>query len=150
MTSLNKRKYEYEVTNLIQCTSQFELDNSFQLFSEKFDEIVNENPNKLKILYNELSNIGLQIINKKIIYENHARWDEVSQLSKIKYRMPTATNSLESYHGHLNHKTPRRNTFYTSIFKINQFLTMKYTNIKKRISHNYNDLKNKTIKNIKN
>ena len=46
------------------------------------------------------------------------RWDEVSQLMRIKHKMPSTTNALEAFHGHLNDDVPRRNEFWASLFRI--------------------------------
>ena len=62
--------------------------------------------------------------------------------------MHTTTNSLESTHGHMNHRTPRHNTFYAALFRIYNELTAKYVNIKDRITHSYYYIKNKSIRKI--
>jgi hypothetical protein len=40
-----------------------------------------------------------------------ARWEEVSQYIRIRYKMPPAASPLESIHGHLNEATPPRHSF---------------------------------------
>ncbi len=60
--------------------------------------------------------------------------------------MPSTTNSLESYHGHLNKYTPRKNNFFSSICRIASNLNRHNKNYLKRIKHNYN----KTIHDTKN
>ncbi|KAK8896368.1 hypothetical protein M9Y10_014266 [Tritrichomonas musculus] len=57
--------------------------------------------------------------NYKLYISNEIEWTKVSLLKRIPFKMPTTTNSLESTHGHLNKKMPRRNNFWMSLFRIN-------------------------------
>ena len=50
----------------------------------------------------------------KRAYEQE-RWESVALLFRVPLHMPSTSNSLESTHGHMNQKTPRRNNFYMSI-----------------------------------
>ena len=69
---------------------------------------------------------------------------------RIKYHMPSTTNSLEATHGHLNAITPRRNSLFASIFRIHNEMNSKFLNINQRIQHNYNYTKRKTSEKVKN
>ena len=91
-----------------------------------------------------LKKIGLTFNQDHIIIQNEERWHEVSMIHRVEYKMTTTTNSLESTHGHLNHRTPRRNGFYSSILRICIELNTKFSNLNEVISHNYNRLKNIT------
>lgn len=88
-------------------------------------------------------------IQKQIVFENESRWEEVSLLHRIKLKMLSTTNSIESSHGHLNKRTPRRNSFYGSYFRIINELILKYGSINKQLQHNYNFLKRKTMNQLK-
>ena len=88
-------------------------------------------------------------IQKQIVFENESRWEEVSLLHRIKLKMFSTTNSLESSHGHLNKRTARRNSFYGSLFRIINELILKYGSINKQLQHNYNFLKRKTMNQLK-
>ena len=71
----------------------------------------------------------------KIVDEQHLK--SVSMHYRTEYRMPSTTNSLEATHGHLNKKTPRRNNFFMSIYRIVSNLMSKSQNIVKEIKTNY-------------
>lgn len=91
---------------------------------------INDILNKVSLIYN--------YENDSIQFNEKDKWDKISMLNRIKYRMPSTTNSLESYHGHLNKATPRKNTFLGSIFRIACNLNKHNKNYGKRIRHNFN------------
>ena len=69
-------------------------------------------------------------------------------LNRVHFHMLTTTNSLESMHEHMNHRTPLNNTFYAALFRIYNELTAKYVNIEDRITYSYYYIKNKSIRKI--
>ena len=73
------------------------------------------------------------------------RWQSISLLERIQYRMPSTTNALESTSGHLNSKTPRRNNFFISLQRLVLAIMKKSNNIDKNIRRNYNTAKRKTF-----
>ena len=68
---------------------------------------------------------------------------------RIDYNMPSTTNTHEAMHGHINHRVPRNNGFYQSIFRLNNEINQKYININNRIQHNLNSLKTRTLNKLK-
>lgn len=80
----------------------------------------------------------------ELIQDQIMLFQQVSMLFRIKFLMPSPTNSLESIYGHLNHRTPRRNYFYSPILRIITELNSKYTNLNQRINHSFGYLKNRT------
>ena len=68
-------------------------------------------------------------------------------MERIKYKMPTTTNSIESVHGHLNEATPRNNLFFSSIFRIIMSINTQIKQFNEKVHHNYrkiiNDIKKK-------
>ena len=127
--------YAYQLQTLVSCTSKYELDNSFTEFSNRFDQIYTENPDELKHINKALKKIGcvFDLESKKIQINKFERWNEISMLQRINYKMPSTTNSLESMHGHLNKRSPRNNSFYSSIYRIQSQLSLKYINFDKRL-----------------
>ena len=77
-------------------------------------------------------------INGHIEIANENRWNQVSMKNRLKMRMPSTTNSLESTHGHLNKKTPRRNNFWQSVYRIVSLMIQKTNSYDDNITHNYN------------
>ena len=74
----------------------------------------------------------------KIYVSNFEKWKQISILRRMDFSMPSTTNSLESCHGHLNDNTPRRNTFFTAIYRIVYSLNKQNKEYQRKISHNYN------------
>lgn len=54
---------------------------------------------------------------KKIIVNDDILWEHVSQMHRVKYKMPSTTNALEASHGHINASITRRNDFYSALSK---------------------------------
>lgn len=81
---------------------------------------------------------------KKTI-ENDNKSKKVSLLRRIHYHMPSTTKSLEAMHGHLNKRSPRRNMFFSALYRIILELNNKYDQINERIQHNYRYTKNSTL-----
>lgn len=110
--------------------------------------------NELKTLYNNkwknikdlaviaelnkhLQKVGLQLKKDKIEIICKERWEQVSIISRSKYKMPSCTNQLESTHGHLNSFIPRRNLFWPLVQRIISSIILKCQNFKKYCKHNY-------------
>ncbi len=64
--------------------------------------------------------------------------------------MPSTTNTLESMHGYINAKCPRKNSFFSAISKLISELDSKYFKINERIQHNYRFSVNSTISRLHN
>lgn len=58
-------------------------------------------------------------------------------MERVFYEMPSTTNSLESSHGHINSKTPRRNNFWSALNRIVTFLIKQNFNYQNKINYNY-------------
>lgn len=63
----------------------------------------------------------------------------------MREKIPSTTNALESFHGHLNSHIPRRNTFWNSLYRLSQNLILKGDNIQEQINHNYYTEKRQTL-----
>lgn len=58
-------------------------------------------------------------------------------INRIQSKMPSTTNSLESFHGQINQQTPRRNNFWKAFYKLVLHFYRKAQNIQEAINHNY-------------
>lgn len=141
---LKKLDYFYQIKYLLRVTSNFEWENSIDYFSKSFKKICDKNPEEILKINNTLEKAGLFFDGNIIFIENDELWDEVSMHRRVNYNMPSTTNTLESMHGHLNKRTPRKNTFYSAILRVHNELSKKFIEISNRIKHNYNYLKNAT------
>ena len=86
-----------------------------------------------------MKKVGLKYYPEKrqLLVIDKERWESVALLFRVPLNMPSTTNSLESTYGHRNQKTPRRNNFYMSIYRIVQFMMKKAQNINKCVENNY-------------
>ena len=116
IANLKKAKYSYELIKLIGCRSLFDLQNTKGLFGAKFTEIIQKNPEEEQIINAALNKIGLTFFDETILPADEEQWKKVSLYERIEYCMPSTTNTLESVHGHLNSKIPRRNYFFFQLF----------------------------------
>jgi hypothetical protein len=72
-----------------------------------------------------LQKVGLAITNGRIVISNEPRWTSISMIERVSTRLPSTTNALESFHGHGNEQTPRRNDFLPSILRVATMMTGK-------------------------
>ena len=84
-------------------------------------------------------------INGHLVIVDESRWKCVSMKERMQFRMPSTTNALESTHDHLNKKTPRRNNFYMSIYRIVTAIMLKSQRIEKSIHNNLIRTKKATL-----
>ena len=145
LEKLKKYDYYYEIKEILKCTSEIDLNNSIQQFSQQFTTICLECPDEIIKISKILSQIGLIFNGDQITIENDDKWKKVSLLRRIPYHMPSTTNTLEAMHGHLNKRSPRRNTFFSALYRIISELNNKYDQINERIQHNYRYTKNSTL-----
>ena len=150
LEKLKKLDYFYEVKQLLKCTSQFEFENCLQIFSDHFTTICTENPEEFTKINKILLKVGLFFLDGQITIQNLNKWKKVSLLSRVDACMPSTTNTLEAMHGHINESCPRRNTFFSSMYRLISEMETKYQNISQRIKHNYNYTKNSTMKMLQN
>ena len=94
--------------------------------------------------------LGYDYLNNIIEIQDMKKWEKRSMMFRIKYSMPSTTNSLESAHGHLNKKTPRRNNFWSSLYRVISNLTKQNHLYKEKVMHNYNHVIRKTKNRAKN
>jgi hypothetical protein len=66
-----------------------------------------------------LAKIGLVVDGGAIVISNQARWPSISMMGRVQFRLSSTINVLESFHGHGNEETPRRNDFIPSMARIN-------------------------------
>lgn len=144
--NLKKFDYFYELRNIIKSATEFEYNNSINEFITEIKRILTENSGELSNINRSLKKIGFKYQNNNLDIINDEQWNMITMKNRVKYHMPTTTNSLESTHGHMNQRTPRRNNFFAALFRIHNELQSKYENLQSRIIHNYNYLKNLTIK----
>ena len=161
LKNLDSSPYSFHTKQLLKTATKTDYDSAVnhisQIFRKAIEKERNNQNNKKSIKSAEkeikkvLNKIGLfysyelNIIGIKDI----KRWEEVSLQYRPMLKMPSTTNSLESYHGHLNKLTPRRNNFYSALCRLSCNLTNHHKNYLKRIKHNYEYLKRSICKGYK-
>ena len=125
LRSLKSTEFSQQVGELISCKCITDFEILKKHYAEEFSEYIGTE--KLETLNYVLMKCGLIFDeeNKEIKVYDDILWDHISLLNRIKYKMPTTTNSLESSHGHLNAMIPRRNDFYTAMDRLVKFIVRK-------------------------
>ena len=147
LVALKFNRVTYLFGELIKSASDVDYKTIKKQIEESFKE-VNDNKTK-ELLKQTLNKTGLKHVNGEISFADEERWDSISIKERIKYRMPSTSNSLESTHGHLNKKTPRHNNFYTSLHRIIMHMMLKTQRIEQCIHINYMKTKAETSKSLK-
>lgn len=141
--NLKFNEYAFAVEQIVKCATQEEFDNCLLFYSEIFSYTIDKE--QIKKRKKALSKVGLVFNDGLISIQDDDLWEKVSVLKRIQYKIPTTTNSLESFHGQLNSQTPRRNNFWTAMNRLARNIISKCYCIQDHISHNYMYEKKQTI-----
>ena len=144
LVSLKMNEPSFIIGHLLRAASEKDYTHAQEKLLETL--LQTKDADKLSFYQNILSKVGLSFNGTSVDGYASDRWHEVSILQRIALRMPTTTNSLESTHGHLNAKTPRRNNFWMSLYRIVEHIMLKSQNVNKAIKRNYNHAVAKTKK----
>ncbi len=137
--SLKTYKFSHQISNLISVRSQKELDTLMKLYSDEFALITD--PLDKRKLGIQLHKVGLVFDNGELKIDEEEKWNKVSMLARIPTRMPSTTNSLEATHGHLNELVQRRNTFWTSLFRLARSIHDRDISFRDHLKHTYQRIK---------
>lgn len=143
LVSLKISKYSYAIKNIISCSSKQELHNSLMFYSDLFCYDID--PSCIKKRNKLLKKVGLKFEKNLIMIEDDNLWEQISMVERVKLKMPSITNALESLHGHLNSLIPRRNIFWNDFYRLAQNFIIKSNYLDEQIRHNYNVVKKSTI-----
>ena len=138
LRSLKSTEFSQQIGELISCKCITDFDILKKHYAEEFSKFIGTE--KIEILNNNLMKCGLifDVELKEIKVHDDTLWDHIGLLNRIKYKMPTTTNSLESSHGHLNAKIPKRNDFYTAMSRLIKFVIKKTHNFEQAYQTNLN------------
>lgn len=139
LVSLKCDEFGYDAGRLVKAKSIRDLDTVMNELSNHYSQITEIE--KQEKITKKLSKIGLGFIDGKIEIISPERWNEVSQLERVKFKMPSTTNALEAFHGHLNEDIPRRNEFWSSLYRTITALMNKTFRFKESLIHNFNNTK---------
>lgn len=138
LASLKYNEFSYSVDLLLKCVSEADFNKAKLTLTDEFKNITDQK--KLTKLNKELNKIGLKFSGNEISENDSDLWRRCSMVHRYEFQMPSTTNSLEAYHGHLNKKIPRVNEFWSSIARLANIIipelsTILYKN-KKAKNHN--------------
>ena len=125
LRSLKNTEFSYQVGQLVTARCQTDLNILMDIYSTEFSTFINTN--KMQYLNKILMSCGLIFDTelKKIRINDEILWEHISLACRAKFKMPTTTNSLESFNGHLNSHITRRNDFYTAINRLVKLIIRK-------------------------
>lgn len=147
IVSLKTTRFSEQISNLVQASCQKDFDELVDLYSSSWKSITKEE--EITELKSILKKVGLGFVDQKIQITAPERWEEVSMLQRGRFKMPSCTNQIESMHGHLNGRTPRRNEFYRSLKRIIDSILKKNHTFKDRFHKNYSRHKRKILNIVK-
>ncbi len=147
LRSLKSTEFSQQVGAITSCRCMIDLNNLIDIYSKEFASFINDSV-KMELIQKCLLTCGMRFNteNQKIEVCDEERWTSVSLIERVKFKMPTTTNALESSHGHLNKMVTRRNDFYTSLSRLIEFTIEKTQNFHKSYITNFNRAKRQIIK----
>jgi hypothetical protein len=90
----------FQVANLLCCESQRSLDEFLRLHAREY-----------ACAPDRLAKTGLETRDRDILVIGQRRWNDFSQMHCVTKRLPSTTNSIQSFHGDLNSQTACRHPF---------------------------------------
>ena len=143
----------YYIVELVKALTKEQLINIKLRMIEQYNTMLNgdeKHDNKIMNDINRsLKKVGLTFTKDDIMIIDDLKWKSVSMFHRVKTRMPSTTNALESTHGHINKSTPRRNNFYGALYRIVKHVMDKSQRIEECIKINYARAKRVTMKALK-
>jgi hypothetical protein len=115
--SIYNERFSFEVGNLVTARNRGE----FELVKASYERQIQltEDPREKAQYGRLLTKAGLGIDNNSIVITNADRWRKVSIWDRIEmWNIPATTNSEKSMNGHMNDNTPRKNSFWLSMYSI--------------------------------
>jgi hypothetical protein len=84
-----------------------------------------------------LGKIGLSFDMGRITIQDNQKWRSVSMMERVAVKLPSTSNRLESFHGHGNEATPRRNEFIPSLARIASMMIRKMLSFRTALEDNF-------------
>jgi hypothetical protein len=73
----------------------------------------------------------------RITIQNSQKWRSVSMMERVAVKLPSTSNGFESFHGHGNEATPRRNEFIPSLARIASMMIRKTLSFRPAFEDNF-------------
>lgn len=144
LVSLKTSKFSSQIGKLVSAVSEKDLNDLMSQYNEAWKDL---NEDDLGDLRKYLSKVGLTYTDNQLKILDPYKWESCSMQKRVAFKMPSCTNQIESFHGHLNATIPRRNSFYSSIKRLIDEIIQRTDNFFTNFQQNYKRYQRK-IKNI--
>jgi hypothetical protein len=137
--------------NLIRARSQKELDVLWEDYTPDFLQVCENHGQEEKQLRLALARIGLAMGQEGIAFADpeRTRWRQVSMLERLDTRMPSTSNTIESLNGHMNDTTPRHNTLWGALLRIEWIFSHKIECFQDCVYHNQRYERRQVVKRLR-
>jgi hypothetical protein len=127
LRSLKHRMWSEEIGNLIRCRAPDDFERLCAEYQTRFSSALDIGPTspEARRLRKLLGKVGLNVAAGRIIVVNHNKWRSISMMERVVVSLPSTSNALESFHGHGNEQTPRRNEFIPAVIRIGEMMRQK-------------------------
>jgi hypothetical protein len=138
LVSLKLRMWSEEIGNLIRCRVVGDYGRLCAEYEPRFAEAITDpNSPQGKHLLKMLRMVGLGMTNGRIGVDDQVKWDAISMIKRVEVNLPSTSNALESFHGHANEQTPRRNDFLPSIVRASTMMIRKTLSFRASLEANF-------------
>jgi hypothetical protein len=98
-----------------------------------------------------LARVGLAMGQDGIDFADpeRTRWRQVSMLERLDTRMPSTSNTIESLNGHMNDTTPRHNTLWGALLRIEWIFSRKIEYFQDCVYHNQRYERRQVVKRLR-
>jgi hypothetical protein len=84
-----------------------------------------------------LANVRLGLISGHVAVVDGVKWRALSMIERLTARLPSTSNALESFQGHGNEQTPRRNEFVPAMVRVAEMMIRKTLSFPTALAHGF-------------
>jgi hypothetical protein len=116
LVSLKLNVWSDEIGNLVRCRVLLDCQRLCTTYEIRFAEaLLSPQSPVARQLLKMLGKVGLSFDMSRTPIQDSQKWRSVSMMERVAVKLPSTSNGLESFHGHGNETTPRRNEFIPSL-----------------------------------
>ena len=136
--SLRRKVWSQEVGNLIRCRVVEDFNNLCRQYEPRFAKALQDPGSAIaRRLCKVLESVGLVMGAEGIVVSDQSKWASISMIERVSPRLPSTSNALESFHGHGNGQTPRRNDFLPSVIRVAAMMIRKTVSFRAALEHSF-------------
>jgi hypothetical protein len=138
LVSLKCKLWSNEIGNLIRCRVHHDFRNLCRQYEPRFAEALRDPGSaRAKRLGKVLQTVGLAMSADGIVVSEQSKWASISMMERVSTRLPSTSNALESFHGHGNAQTPRRNDFLPSMVRVSAMMIRKTLSFRAALENSF-------------